>query len=57
MEKEVIKAVSEVAVLEEGLMKEGERVLGEIRQVCEEMKGKEVEIGYGIDELIKTGKK
>ena len=57
MEKEVMKAVSEVVVLEEGMVKEGEKVLGEMRKVCEEIKGKAVEIGYGIDELIKTGKK
>ncbi len=30
-----MKAVSEVAVLEEGMVKDGEKVLGEMRKVCE----------------------
>ena len=44
-------------MIEEGLVKDGQHIIGEMRKVCEEMKGKELEIGYGIDELIKTGKK
>ena len=28
-----------------------------MRQVCEEMKGKEGEVHYGIDEVVKMGKR
>ena len=57
MEREVMKAVSEVAVMEEGLVKEGERIVREMRQACEEMRGKEDEVHYGIDEMVKMGKR
>lgn len=57
MEREVMKAVSEVAVMEEGLVKEGERIVRQMQQACEEMRGKEEEVHYGIDEVVKMGKR
>jgi hypothetical protein len=39
------------------LVKEGERIVREMRQACEEMRGKEEEVHYGIDEVVKIGKR
>jgi hypothetical protein len=38
-------------------MKEGEKIVKEMRQACEEMRGKEEEVHYGIDEVVKIGKR